>query len=199
MAKIFGYHVVQKGHYIEVFRSRKLVASAVLDDDEKVRTVRPKNDDSKAIMAFEDAQTEIRKAYEKVGAGCPQGAETTDYLIRDILYLNRSLQSAINAAPYFEDTLYLNVFVKKRKSSRDRGLMVYISSAEPITKLNAYKIEGVANRWAVFKGPKFNSNSIMLGEIPMDVKRGKRKKESLEYTTDIVGVLKKEAKRKSRR
>ncbi len=176
MARIFGYHVVENGNEVNLFRSRQKVATAKWVDDENIVTMMPEKTDSEAKLMIDIIQDEIRTAYERLGAGCPEGTYPTDYLIKDILYLNRSVKSAVNAIPYFEDTLYLNAMVKKRESNKDRGLVVYVSCGEEISKMKASKMEGVLNRWAVFKGQKFNSNSIMLGETPMDKKRGKREK-----------------------
>ncbi len=167
MAKIFGYHVVQEGSVATLYDKRKEIAKAYMTGG-KPKTMMPDSAAKKA--ALEEIQDEIRENYEQVGAGCPKGALPTDYLIIDILYLNQSLKCVENAAPYYDDDLYLNVLVKERKTANDRGMVLYVSCGNPLTAPQVKDIAGVVGRWSSFKGPKLNSNSIMLGSITMDSK-----------------------------
>lgn len=174
MAKIFGYHIKEVGGHIDLYLNKEQVAFSVLTNG-ILKTVEPES--VKDRTKLEQVQDEIRECFRTVGIECPEksGMQPTDYLIQAIQYLNRAIQKISNAVPYFEDTPYINVFVKDCKDVHDCRITAYASCGGPISKVKANKMANVRKRWDSIKGPRFNGNQIMLGCMSIDGKSRKRR------------------------
>ncbi len=174
MAKIFGYHIKEIGGHIDLYLNKEEIALAVLVKG-VLTTVEPESEADRTKL--EAIQEEIREDFKSVGIECPENSDMkpTDYLIQAIQYLNRAIKKVQNASPYFEDTPYINVFVRDCKDVHECRITIYASCGAPITKIKAKNLANVKKRWDYIKGPIFNGNQIKLGCMSMDGKSRNRK------------------------